>query len=327
MTTLLNQPHQLPNIAAPLIQHLISRLGLDEGDDPRRSVDFGKDGFRRYETGEEEFGFGDGKGEERGETGEGDARVVACYDADVLRISTKKNSRISRHSSSDEEETGKARETSPTHVLDDPVVQDLPPLLPLRMLLLLLDVSLNALDVRRSTKDLRPPERVAVQFLDVRPPPQFGVDEALDEVAVPSIGGQRKKERKRGKRKNAQRLLHLLQLVVLINAVQQIRLLVVVRSEYEEVDDVAEDGGGGGGVLRDGRGGVDGTVVLRDVEVFVGRESVEDHEGVVTEFEVLRSRDPVGKRQFRRLKKARKRRRRKGEFDAPHVPSLPATSS
>jgi hypothetical protein len=75
-------------------------------------------------------------------------------------------------------------------MLNNPIMQHLPSLLSLRVLLLFLNVPLDALNIRRRTKDLRPPQRVAVQLLNVGPSPQFGVDEALDVVAVRMGEGQ-----------------------------------------------------------------------------------------------------------------------------------------
>lgn len=81
---LLDEAHQLVHIAAPLVQHLVARLRLDERDDARRTVDLGVDRLRGDEAGEELLGFGDGEGDKGSEAGEGNPGVVAGDDANVL---------------------------------------------------------------------------------------------------------------------------------------------------------------------------------------------------------------------------------------------------
>lgn len=76
MTTLLDQPHQFPNIATPLVQHLVPFLGFDEIYNARRSVNLGIDSFRSHEGGKEFLGFWWREVEERRETGESDSGVV-----------------------------------------------------------------------------------------------------------------------------------------------------------------------------------------------------------------------------------------------------------
>lgn len=72
-------------------------------------------------------------------------------------------------------------------MLNNPVLQHLPPLVALRVLLVLLDVVLDALRPLLS-ENLRLPQCLAIQSLDVRPPLQLLLDEALDEVATEAIG-------------------------------------------------------------------------------------------------------------------------------------------
>lgn len=209
-------------------------------------------------------------------------------------------------------------------MLDDPVVQDLPPRLALGVLVVLLDVARHARRPRRP-EHLRPPQALAVQVLDVGPPPQLRVDEALDEVAagVHERAVQQLSMRRttlEGEGRDALGLLHLLEPVVLVHPVQEVALLVVVRREDEEVDDVAQDGRRRLGALGDRRRLVDGAVVLGDLEVLLGPQAVQDHEGVVAQLEVLRG-DEGGQLEVVVDKMSKTR----GKRSAPRAPCRRAT--
>ena len=86
MTTLLDEAHQLADIAAPLVQHLVTRLGSHKRHDPRRSVDLGVHRLGRDQPRQELLRLVRREGEERRQSGERDPRVVARDDSDVLWV-------------------------------------------------------------------------------------------------------------------------------------------------------------------------------------------------------------------------------------------------
>jgi hypothetical protein len=181
-------------------------------------------------------------------------------------------------------------------VFDDPVMKHLPPLVSLAMLGILLNVTIDARRPRRS-KHLCLPERFAVQTLDVVPHDELGINKHLDEVAVlcsvvvgngnPLISDLDKKQGTVKKRKHVLEKGDLAQPVVLVRPVQQVVLLVVVRGQDEEVDNVAQARRRELRVRRNRRRVVHGAVVLGDVEVLVAPERVQHHQRIVAQFQVL----------------------------------------
>lgn len=77
------------------------------------------------------------------------------------------------------------------------------------------------------------------------------------------------------------------ELVVLEDALEEIALLVVVRSQDDKEDDVAQNGGPESVVGLDRRGVVHLAVVLADLEVLGRLKAPKDHEGVIPELEIL----------------------------------------
>lgn len=165
-------------------------------------------------------------------------------------------------------------------MLNDTVVQILPARV--SVTLRLLDVPSNPNHTSRAER-LGLAQRVAVQRLDPRPAHELWRREALDEVAFVCVSMLLR--RRRG---DAQRLRNLGQLVVLGHTLEEIRLLVVVRCEHDEEDDIAQRGGPLRLVCHNGGGVVDLAVELAHVEILGAVQTPEDHERVVAQLEVLR---------------------------------------
>lgn len=76
-------------------------------------------------------------------------------------------------------------------------------------------------------------------------------------------------------------------MLVLHDAVQQVRLLVIVGGQDDENEDILQDSLALNLVAFDGLGRVDLAIVLADVEVFVLVESVLDHQVVEAQLQIL----------------------------------------
>lgn len=226
------------HVAAPLVQNLVAALGLDKRDDARRAVNLGVDRLGRDELGQELLGLGDREREEGGEAGEGDAGVVAGDDADVLWVEGGSTTSPADADTEVQRERGHTCSTirscstfhrdSPLACLSSSSTSPTAPAVPAGPNTF---VRLSPSPYRswmlghlRSSGSMKHLTRSL---------------EAAGEGSVSRWG----RVAKSGHR-DALRLLHLLEPVVLVHAVEEVALLVVVRRQDEEVDDVAQDGRG-----------------------------------------------------------------------------------
>ena len=92
VTALLDEAHQLADIAAPLVQHLVARLGSHKRHDPRRSINLGVHRLGRDQPRQELLRLVRRERQERRQSRERDPRVVTGDDSNVLWVQVARRS-------------------------------------------------------------------------------------------------------------------------------------------------------------------------------------------------------------------------------------------